>query len=408
MNIALYIARRYLFSKKSVNAINIISAISVVGVLVSSASLIVILSFYNGLENLIFSMYSTFAPELRIEPREGKVFATDSDTFRAIRADSRIREYNEVLQERVLLRYGDGQYIATIKGVSPDFMHDRHADADSLLLAGRFILEQGGENYAVLGAKVHGMLGISLRDESRSIEVFSPRKGVINAFNPAEEFVMRTIRPSGVLSYQQEYDDLVIVPMAFAREVLSEYEEVSAVEINVTRGADIQAMKRALSADLGDRFTVKDREEQNPTLYKIVRSEKWAVFFIIAFTGIIAIFNIVGSLTMLVIDKKKDIAILMGLGASNNLIRRIFFFEGMLISLIGCLVGLLLGLLFCLSQLYWGWISIGQGENLITDVYPVQIRPTDFLLVFTTVFLVSALISYVSSRLSVKQSVRLS
>src|SRR5690606_19845886 len=153
---------------------------------------------------------------------------------------------------------------------------------------------------------------------------------------------------------------------------------------------------------------VKNREQQNPTLYKIVRTEKWAVFVIIAFTGIIALFNIVGSLTMLVIDKKKDISVLMGLGASNSLIRRIFFYEGLLISLIGCVAGLVLGLLFCLSQQAFGWVRFGEGENLITEVYPVDIRYSDFVLVFLTVFVISALISLVSSLLSVKQTVRLS
>ncbi|WP_353182609.1 FtsX-like permease family protein [Parapedobacter lycopersici] len=406
MNVALYFARRYLFSKKSVNAINIISGISAVGVLVSSASLIVILSFYNGLENLIFSMYSAFTPELRIEPKEGKVFTADKQLFDAVKTDPRIAAYDEVLQERVLLRYDSGQYIATIKGVSADFI--QHQQTDSVLREGRFALERSGVYYAVMGAKVQGMLGISLEDPSRVIEVFSPRKGKINAVNPAEEFTMRTIRPSGVLTYQQEYDDLLIVPMAFAREVLSEYDQVSAIEIDLIPGADATAVQRDLLSTLGANFQVKNREQQNPTLYKIVRSEKWAVFFIIAFTGMIAIFNIVGSLTMLVIDKKKDISILMSLGAGNSLIRRIFFYEGMLIALIGCITGLFLGLLFCLSQYYWGWIGIGNGENMITDAYPVDIRAMDFLLVFATVFVVSAMVAFISSRLSVRQTVRLS
>ena len=406
MNIALYFAKRYLFSKKTVNAINIISGISVVGVLVSSASLIVILSFYNGLENLIFSMYSAFTPDLRIESVVGKGFAADSSTSAAIRAVPGVRTYREVLQERVLLRYGEAQYIGTLKGTTGGDMLSR--SMDTLLQDGHFVLGQEGEHFAVMGARVQGALGISLWDEARGIEVFSPRKGVTNSINPAEEFTMRTIRPAGVLEYQPEFDDLLIVPMDFAREVLGEYDQVSAIEINLTPSSNIEAVRRQLSSLLGEPYVVKNREQQNPTLYKIVRTEKWAVFFIVAFTGIIAIFNIVGSLTMLVIDKKKDISVLMGLGASNSLIRRIFFYEGLLISLIGCVAGLVLGLLFSLSQQVFGWIRFGEGENLVTDVYPVDIRLSDFLLVFLTVFAVSALISMVSSRLSVKQTVRLS
>ena len=406
MNIALYFAKRYLFSKKTINAVNVISGISVVGVLVSSASLIVILSFYNGMEKLIFSMFSAFAPELRIEPREGKGFVADGPLFESIRQDPQVHTYHEVLQERVLLRYDGGQYIATIKGMTLDT--PERQSMDTLLYSGRFILEQGDESYAILGARVQGTLGISLQDESRRIEVFSPRKGVTNSINPAEEFTMRTIRPVGVLEYHQEFDDLLIVPMDFAREVLGEFEQVSAIEINGTPGTNITTLQQGLSALLGDAYVVKTREQQNPTLYKIVRTEKWAVFIIIAFTGIIAIFNIVGSLTMLVIDKKKDIAVLVGLGANNTLIRRIFFYEGLLISLLGCLAGLLLGLVFCVTQQYFGWIRLGNGENMVTDVYPVDLRFGDFLLVFATVFAVSTLIAYVSSRLSVRQTVRLS
>src|SRR5690606_42117408 len=204
--------------------------------------------------------------------------------------------------------------------------------------------------------------------------------------NPADDFTMRTIRPAGVLQYQPEFDDLLIVPMAFAREVVGEFSRISAIEINLAPGSDIPAVQRELSTAVGDNYIVKNREQQNPTLYKIVRSEKWAVFIIIAFTGIIAILNIVGSLTMLVINKKKDIAVLMGLGADNSLSRRIFFFEGLLISLLGCVTGLLLGFLFSLSQQVFGWIRFGDAENLVTDVYPVVIGATVFLLVLLTVF----------------------
>jgi len=406
MNVALYFAKRYLFSRKTVNVINIISGISVIGVLVSSASLIVILSFYNGLEKLIFSMYSNFTPELRIEPAEGKSFAPDSAAMAAIGAHAEVRSYTEVLQERVLLRYGDGQYIATIKGTT-EAGGMRHP-MDSLLQDGHFVLTRGDESYAVLGARVQGTLGVSLSDEGRRLEVFSPRKSAQASLNPAEEFIMRTIRPAGVLQYQQEFDDLLVVPMDFAREVLNEYEKVSAIEIDLFPGTDVTSVQSKLSGQLGESYLVKNREQQNPTLYKIVRTEKWAVFFIIAFTGMIAIFNIVGSLTMLVIDKKKDISVLIGLGADNQLIRRIFFFEGLLISLFGCLTGLILGFLFSVSQQYFGWIRFGEEENMITDVYPVDIRLGDFLLVFVTVVAVSALISAMASRLSVRQTVRLS
>ena len=406
MNTALYFAKRYLSSKKTVNAVNIISGISVVGVLVSSASLIIILSFYNGLEKLIFSMYSAFTPELLIAPAEGKGFVVDSALSDALQNHAAVSGYHEVLQERVLLRYGDAQYIGTIKGMSLDDKTPLYID--TLLQAGHFALHHDGHDYAVMGARVQGMLGVSLRDESRVIEVFSPRKGTVGSINPTDDFNMRVIQPGGVLQYQQDFDDLLIVPMAFAREVVGEFSRVSAIEINLREGSNPSTVQQELATLIGPNYIIKNREQQNPALYKIVRTEKWAVFAIIAFTGIIALFNIVGSLTMLVIDKKKDISILMGLGADHSLIRRIFFYEGLLISLIGCFVGLALGFLFCLSQQIFGWIRFGEGENLVTDVYPVDIRYGDFLLVFLTVFAISALISLISSRLSVKQTVRLS
>lgn len=401
MNLPLHFARRYLLSKKSVNAINIISGISVLGVLVSSAALIIILSFFNGMEKLILSMYSAFTPELRIEPAEGKTFSTDTLVFAHIKEDSRVVGYSEVLQEKVLLRYNENQFIATLKGVDPDYAVDR--PIDSMLYDGHFVLTHNEEEYAVIGAYIHSSLGISLQDESGWIEVFTPRKGVVNTVNPAEEFNVRAIRPSGVMIYQQQFDDMIIVPIEFAKDVLGEFEEVSAVELDLVPRVNVAVFQRDLMKQLGENYVVKNREQQNPTLYKTIRSEKWVVFFILTLTSVIAIFNIIGSLTMLVIDKKDDISILKGLGANDMLIRRIFFYEGLMISLIGCVAGLLIGLLFCLSQQYFGWLRFSQSEGLITDVYPVDIRTMDFVLVFGTISIVSLMISYVSSRLSVKQ-----
>lgn len=405
MKTALFFAIRYLFSKKSVNAINVISGISVVGVLVSSASLIAILSFYNGLEKFILSMYSSFAPELKIEPAVGKTFDPDTAAyFSQLKVHPSVVSYNEVLEEKVLLRYGDGQFIAHMKGVGEGFFDQWQTD--TLLYYGDTDLWQHDGQWAVVGIQVDQALRIAVRDESRTIEVFSPRKGVTQTMNPAEEFIMRTVRPKGIIGGDPEIDDLVVVPMAFAREMVGEYEQVSSVELH-TNLKSSDKFQKELQQQLGDDYVVKNREEQNPTLYKIIMTEKWVIFAIIAFTGMIAIFNIIGSLTMLVMDKRKDIAVLKALGAPNRLIQRIFFWEGMMISIIGCVAGLVIGLLICLSQQYFGWLKFEDAENLYVEVYPVDIRYLDFLLVFATVVLVSALISYVSSRLSVRQTERL-
>jgi len=398
MNTATFIAKRYLFSKKSVHAINIISGISMVGVLVASGALIIILSVFNGLENLILQMYSSFTSELRIEVAKGKGFVEDAHIFRQVKEDNRVANYADVLQEKVLLRYKEYQYIATIKGVDSSYAASR--DMDSLLWDGTFRLKQKGLDYAVLGAAAFTNLGISLQDITAEIEVFSPRKGVRNALNPADEFNVRQISPAGIFKAQQELDDLLIVPLEFAREVLGEYEKVSAIEINLKPGTDVDQVQKDFEKILGKQYLIKNRVQQNPALYKLLNSEKWMVFFILAFVLVIAAFNIVGSLTMLVIDKQKDIAVLSSLGASTQLIKRIFFLEGMFISMIGCAIGLLLGAFFCVLQQFFGLVRMGTSA-MVTDVYPVAMRPTDFILVFLTVLLVSGIASAVSARLSV-------
>lgn len=398
MNTAAFIARRYLFSKKSVNAINVISGISMVGILVASAALILILSAYNGLEDLILRMYSSFTPELRIEPARGKVFAPDTNLLSWLDENPSVLNYSEVLQEKVLLRHGNYQHIATLKGIDPKT--GEAMASDSLLWEGRFKLREDSVDFAVVGASVYANLGINLNNRLMDIAVFSPRKGVVNALNPADEFTVRHILPIGALRSQQEFDDLIITPLLFAREVLGEYTNISAIEINLKPGHSIKEVQGQLLDRLGDSFLVKNRIQQNPALYKLLNTEKWGVFFVLALVLVIAAFNIVGSLTMLVIDKQKDMAVLNSLGASKSLIQRIFFLEGMMISLLGCFIGLLLGLIIGALQKQYGFVKMGS-ENLVIDAYPVSFRETDFILVFFTVLLLSGIASSVSSRLSI-------
>lgn len=407
MKLAFYFAKRYFFSKKTINAINLIAGISVIGVLVSSASLIAILSFYNGLEKLILSMYSSIASEIRIEPAEGKIFdPSQHEGFLILDQHPAVGSYQPVLEEKVLLQYEDRQFIAQLKGVDESYLLDRRSD--TLLYHGEFKLSEKGQDFAIVGQGIDMALGLSLRDVQHPITVFSPRKGAVNPINPAEEFNMQDITASGIMGGHEEINYLFLVPTSFARDVLGEYDGVSAIEVNIAENQKGESLYHALKSTLGPEFNVLSREEQNPTLYKIIRSEKWAIFAILTFTGFIAVLNIIGSLTMLVIDKRKDIAVLKGLGAEHRLISRIFFLEGMIISLIGSISGLVIGYLICLSQQYYGWLKFSQAENLIVDTYPVDIRFSDFLLVFLTVFTVSLLVSYLASRLSVKQNARLS
>lgn len=399
MNTPLFIAKRYLFSKKSVNAINFISGISMLGVFVGSAALIIILSVFNGFEQLVLSMFNKLTPELLIEPSAGKTFDPGQQVFQTLKKDERVINYVEVLQEKALIRYGKSQYIGLVKGVGESFNERRQLD--TTIIAGSFLLTEGDEDFAVIGSAVQAYLSVSVSDKFTRLQIFSPNKSAVSSFNPADEFIVKTIHPSGVFEVQQQFDEMTLVPLRFARQLLNEPRNVSSIEINLKPGTALDDFKNETQERLGDGYVVKDRTQQNQLLYKILNSEKWAIFFILTFVLVIAIFNIIGSLTMLVIDKKFDIAILSSLGANNSLIRNIFFLEGMMISMIGCVLGMIVGLLFCLLQQHFGFISMGSTQ-LVVEAYPIALKAQDFLLVFLTVSVVSFLASSVSSRLSVK------
>lgn len=375
------------------------------GVFVGSAALIIILSVFNGFENIVLSMYNTFSPELKIEALKGKNFDPRAAHFQTLKNDKRIINYTEVLEEKALVRYGKSQSIALVKGVSESFTKGKPG-LDSVISSGSFMLWNRGQDYAVIGAALQNYLSINLNDEFQTLDIYAPRKGSLNSINPADEFNLSSIYPSGVFLAQQEFDNTMIVPLRFVRNLLGEQVLVSSIEINTASGVDVNDLQVELEALIGTDFVVKNRSEQNELLYKILNSEKWAIFLILTFVLIIAIFNIIGSLTMLVIDKRQDIAILSSLGADNQLIKGIFFLEGMMISMLGCFLGMAAGLIFILLQQHFGFIAM-SGTNLMIDTYPVGIKLTDFILVFGTVLLVSVIASAISSRLSVKNTLNL-
>jgi lipoprotein-releasing system permease protein len=400
LNTSIYIAKRYLFSKKQTHAINIISGISILGVLVGSAALIIILSVFNGLEQVILSLYSNFTPELKIEPRLGKTFDPNTPYVNGLGRDVRVVSYTQVLQEKALIKYADRQFIGTIKGVSDDFLKGRKLD--STIQFGSFTLKDKEHNFAVIGSTVQGNLGVSLKNQFVSLQIFSPKRSAGNSTNPMNDFVFRSIQPSGVFGIQQDFDDLIITPIEFTRDLLDEPNQVSSIEINYKKGTDLDQIQETIEGKIGKYYTVKNRKEQNTELYKTINYERWSIFMILTFVLIIAIFNIIGSLTMLVIDKRKDIAILTSLGANKRLIQGIFFFEGMMISVIGCVGGLILGLIVCLMQKQFGFIKMGSAISVL-DAYPVAFKLSDIGLVFITVIVIAVIASGISSNLSVKR-----
>jgi len=377
-----------LFAKKSHNIINIISGISVFGVTVGTMALIIVLSVFNGFEDLIVSLFNTFNPDFSITAKKGKTFDYNAFPADSILTLPGVFTLCEVVEESALLKYKNQQYIATIKGVGSEF--EQMSGLDTMLLEGNFILQSGNKPLMILGAGVRYYLGASLHDQLNPITVYVPRREGKVGVNLENAFKTKNIFPSAIFSIQQDFDTkYAVVPIAFTRDLLDYTTEVTAVEVGLKPGADADKIQHQIRDIVGDDFAVKNRFEQQELLYKVMKSEKWAIFLILTFILVIATFNVIGSLTMLILDKKKDIAILHSMGANNQMIRRIFIFEGLLISVGGALMGLILGGLVSWLQQQYGLISLGGGGGtFVVDAYPVRIQLLDFLLIFITVVVI--------------------
>jgi lipoprotein-releasing system permease protein len=402
MNLPFFIAKRYILSKKSTNVINIISAISILGVAVGTMSLIIVLSVFNGFDSLIKSLFSSFDPDLKITVVEGKTFNSDSIIFDNIKKMESIKEYVEVLEENAFLIYDEKNIIATVKGVSDNFSEMN--GIDSMIYDGDFILKDDVRNYAVVGYGIAYNLSIGLNFAS-SLNIWIPKRKEKITFEADKAFNNRYIQPSGIFSVQQEYDNkYVIVPIDFAREMLEyDYGAVSSVEIKIDESYDIDAIKKQIQNIIGNNFEVKNRYQQHELLYKIMKSEKWAIFLILSFILIILSFNVIGSLTMLIIDKKKDILILRNIGADDNLIKKIFILEGWLISAIGAVIGLILGALICFLQQKFSFIQFPSTGTFIINAYPVRLQALDFIYTLITVFAIGFIVAWYPVRYITKK-----
>ena len=389
MNLPFFIARRYLISKKSHNIINLISGISMVGVAVGTAALIIVLSVFNGFESVVISLFSVFDPDIEITVNQGKTFHENEIDAAQIRALPGVISYTDVVEENALLHYNKQQYLATIKGV--DSLYQVKSPIDSLLVTGHMLLQKDSLDFAIPGYGVAYYLNIDMNAPDNIISVFIPkRKGSISGL-PQESFHNDFIRPSAIFSVQQDFDDkYMLVPLRFARRMLDYTDEVTSIEIRLAKGADVASVQQKIAGIAGPKFRVQNRFQQQEVLYKIMKSEKWAVFLILTFILIVASFNVIGSLTMLILDKKKDISILRSMGAKDAAIKQIFFFEGLLISLTGAAAGLLLGLLVCFLQQKFGLVKLQSGGSFIISAYPVKLIATDFIYVFVTIALIGA------------------
>ena len=402
MHLPLFIARRYLFAKKSHNVINIISAISAVGMAIGTAALIIILSIYNGFDELVKSTLSNVEPDILITPAKGKVFIPNGETFDRIRQNPLIDEYDLILQENVFVDYDGHQGIAKAKGVDSAF--EAESPLAEHITNGEFSLHKGQLPQMVVGAGLAYKMGMNPAFLASAELYFPIRDRNFSLANPAASIETVRMRPSGIFSVNQQIDDdLMIVPIEEMRKLLGYEEEVSGVEIRLAEGStakDIRSAIKHIQKELGPEFKVLDRFRQNPSLYKMMRYEKAAIYLILIFVIIIIALNIFGSITMLIIEKKDDIETYRSLGATDQMLRRTFTLEGWLISLLGLAAGLVIGIGFSLAQQHFGFIKM-PGSFLV-NAYPVILQWQDVLATIAGV----ALIGYLIALLPVRRNIR--
>ena len=390
MNLPFYIAKRYLIAKKSQNAINIISWISVFSVAIGTFALVVVLSAFNGLEKLVESLFESFDADVRVEVKEGKTFHSNAVNCEDLANISGVKNYTRVLKEVCGVKYKNQQTIVQIKGVDQSYLE--MSKIDSNIVEGRTVLQQDNINYAIVGYGISLHLNLNVENGVENLTVYAPKRSKISTLNAMNSVYRKQISPAGIFYLSPEYDNkYVITSLDFAQDLLEYDDEISSIEISAKKDADLEQLADELTHFFGDDFNVKSRLEFNQLLYKTNKTEKWVTFLILVFILMIAAFNILSSLSMLIIDKKKDINTLTHLGASKKLIRSIFFLEGILINLTGAFSGLILGVVVCLLQEHVGLIRLEGG---IVDYYPVSLNPVELIYIIITVVVIGFLTSW--------------
>ncbi|MCU0446189.1 MAG: ABC transporter permease [Microscillaceae bacterium] len=396
MNLPLKVARRYFFSKHKKGFINIISIISLAVVAVGTMALIIALSVFNGLEDVVRGLHSKFNPDLKVMPLKGKTFAVSADFLKKIRQIAHIQVVSEVIEDNALLKYRDAQMVVTLKGVSENYLEQ--TKLDSAILSGRFKLQENKQNFAVIGQWVQQIMSISLRNDIDKMYLWYPKrqkKVNLSTANPEKSFNQKPIMPAGVFMLEKQYDDkYVFVPLSFAQDLLEYENRRTALEIKVDKPQQINAIQQQLKNTLGENFVVQNRDEQDASLLKAIKIEKLFVYLTLSFILAVASFNIFFALMMLVIDKQKDIAILQAMGAKIETIRQIFFLEGVIIAFTGAAIGLFLGTSLCLLQQQFGFISMGTSTTVVT-AYPVKLAAWDFVYTTISIILITLISSYI-------------
>jgi lipoprotein-releasing system permease protein len=404
LNLPFFIARKYFLSRKKRNFINIISIISMVAVAVGTMSLVIVLSVFNGLEDLIRSLHNFFDPELKISASTGKSFEVDSVFIRQIEQVPGVEVVTEVVEDNAYVRYRNAEMVVKIKGVQDNFI--RNQRIDQRIVQGELKLMEDGVPYALIGRGVQYALSITKLDNMYALQFYYPRRGRVSGLDPARLTNQRLLFPSGVFAIEKQYDlNYVFVPLEFAVDLLEYGNRRTSLDIKVAEGHTVAAVQQRLKSLLGERFSVLNSDEQHSSLLKAIKIEKFFVYLTFSFILAVASFNIFFSLTMLAIDKKKDIAILFALGASAEKVKWIFLSEGAIISLGGALTGLMAGLFVCVVQQQFGIVSMGM-QTAVLEAYPVVMKFADFVYTALAIIVITLLASYRPAAIASRVDIR--
>lgn len=391
MNFPFFIARRYLFSKKSTHVINVISSISVIGVAVATMALVIVLSVFNGFHDLVASLFTSFDPQLKVVPVEGKTAPADDPMLTKIRLLPQVDVATETVEDQALAIYNDHQAMVKIKGVDDNFAELSHI-TDILYGDGSFSLHAANLEYGIVGIRLAQNLGIGAQWDG-FLKIYAPKKeGQLDMTNPGDGFVVDSLNSPGVLFAvkQAKYDkNYIITSISFARNLFGQQGMLSDLELRLKPGSNLDAVKAEMQQIAGNKYKVLDRFEQQEDTFKIMSIEKMIAYIFLTFILVVACFNIIGSLSMLIIDKKNDVVTLRNLGANDKQITRVFLFEGRMIAVIGAVIGIGLGLLLCFLQQQYGFVRLGDSEgSFIVDAYPVSVHYSDVAIIFVTVIAV--------------------
>jgi len=394
VNLPFYIAKRYLFKKKTNNVVNIIALISVFGVAIGTTALVIVLSVFNGFEELVTNLYKSFEPDIKITSLHGKTMQADSVFLNILAKTKGVASYSKVLEEKVLLHYNEKQYVATIKGV--DSFFDETTGFDKTIKNGAYFYNTPQKNIGVIGQGISYMLSVGVNN-TKPIQVFVPKKGLAGSLNSKDAFSRKAFYPTGVFSIQADFDaKYIVTPIEFTQELLgANKNEVSAIEIKTNSSASHMSVKKRLKKLIGEQYIVLSQVELHEALFKMMKTEKIAVIIIFTFILIIATFTMASAIIMLIIDKERDILTLTNLGMDLNKIQKVYFFNGFLNSCIGSIAGMLIGTTVSWIQEKFKIIKLGSGEGFVVSYYPVSVNATDLLIIFTIITIVGALMSFI-------------